>query len=157
MPSSINPPHISPNTFFSWARSHVRPPASVTILPTNKIMKEVHFHMASILFVNMSICQWHLSLFLFQVSGYIDLGQRLKSPNKSDGLEAVFEGAKLLLPKPTDLSYYNWEVSTSGIFTFPTFLQFKISFETIIRLHQLYFANQHCKRFCITIQAISWI
>jgi len=29
---------------------------------------------------------------------------------KSENFEAIFEGKKMLLPKPTDLSYYNWEV-----------------------------------------------
>lgn len=41
------------------------------------------------------------------------MGQRLKSPHRAEGLEAVFEGAKLLLPKPTDLSYYNWEANAN--------------------------------------------
>lgn len=41
-----------------------------------------------------------------EVSGYIDLGARMKS----DNFGAIFDGKKTLLPKPTDLSYYNWEV-----------------------------------------------
>lgn len=64
------------------------------------------------------------------MSGYIDLGQRLKSTNKSEGLEAVFEGAKLLLPKPTDLSYYNWEVSYWRQLPLPG-QSFRLAFDTI--------------------------
>mmetsp|Transcript_5665 Transcript_5665/g.14333 ORF Transcript_5665/g.14333 Transcript_5665/m.14333 type:complete len:240 (-) Transcript_5665:186-905(-) len=44
-----------------------------------------------------------------EVSGYIDYGQRLKS----GGMDSVFDRKKRLMPKPTDLSFYNWETQTS--------------------------------------------
>ncbi|CAD7936734.1 unnamed protein product [Amoebophrya sp. A120] len=40
-----------------------------------------------------------------EVSGYIDYGQRLKSEN----FEPYFERKKRLLPRQTDLSFYNWD------------------------------------------------
>ena len=42
-----------------------------------------------------------------QVSGYIDLSQRLVADG--GGMEAVFGRKKRLMPRPTDLSFYNWE------------------------------------------------
>ncbi|XP_044135309.1 cilia- and flagella-associated protein 299 [Bufo gargarizans] len=47
-----------------------------------------------------------------EVSGYIDYSLRLKT----EDFEAYFSGKKKLLPRPTDLSFYNWEthVSTSN-------------------------------------------
>mmetsp|Transcript_597 Transcript_597/g.609 ORF Transcript_597/g.609 Transcript_597/m.609 type:complete len:246 (-) Transcript_597:169-906(-) len=47
-----------------------------------------------------------------EVSGYIDYAHRLRT----DDFVPYFERRKRLLPKPTDLSYYNWEtqVSTSN-------------------------------------------
>lgn len=39
-----------------------------------------------------------------EISGYIDYAHRLKT----DDFSAYFNGKKLL-PKPTDLSFYNWE------------------------------------------------
>ena len=39
----------------------------------------------------------------------IDYALRLKSEN----FEPYFERRKKLMPKPTDLSYYNWETQTS--------------------------------------------
>merc|ERR1712166_929081 len=44
-----------------------------------------------------------------EISGYIDYGHRLKTEN----FELYFDGKKKLLPKPSDLSYYNWETQTS--------------------------------------------
>jgi len=44
-----------------------------------------------------------------EISGYIDFGHRLKTEN----FELYFDGKKKLLPKPSDLSYYNWETQTS--------------------------------------------
>lgn len=44
-----------------------------------------------------------------EISGYIDFGQRLKTEN----FELYFSRKKKLLPKPSDLSYYNWETQTS--------------------------------------------
>lgn len=43
-----------------------------------------------------------------QVSGYIDYGHRLAT----ESWEAVFEQRKRLMPKPGDLSYYNWDTRT---------------------------------------------
>nr|KAF6430941.1 cilia and flagella associated protein 299 [Rousettus aegyptiacus] len=40
-----------------------------------------------------------------EVSGYIDYAHRLKT----EDFEVYFNGKKRLLPKPTDLSYYNWD------------------------------------------------
>ncbi|XP_040273864.1 cilia- and flagella-associated protein 299 [Bufo bufo] len=47
-----------------------------------------------------------------EVSGYIDYSLRLKT----EDFEVYFSGKKKLLPRPTDLSFYNWEthVSTSN-------------------------------------------
>lgn len=39
-----------------------------------------------------------------EISGYIDLAHRLKT----EDFKPYFERKKKLLPKPTDLSYYNW-------------------------------------------------
>lgn len=39
-----------------------------------------------------------------EISGYIDLAHRLKS----EDFTQYFKGSKFLLPKNTDLSYYNW-------------------------------------------------
>ncbi|XP_076854726.1 cilia- and flagella-associated protein 299 [Brachyhypopomus gauderio] len=40
-----------------------------------------------------------------EISGYIDYSHRLRS----EDFEPYFSGKKRLLPKPTDLSFYNWE------------------------------------------------
>ncbi|XP_004383166.1 cilia- and flagella-associated protein 299 isoform X2 [Trichechus manatus latirostris] len=40
-----------------------------------------------------------------EVSGYIDYAHRLKI----EDFEVYFSGKKRLLPKPTDLSFYNWD------------------------------------------------
>ncbi|XP_077332298.1 cilia- and flagella-associated protein 299 [Lithobates pipiens] len=47
-----------------------------------------------------------------ELSGYIDFAHRLKT----EDFEVYFSGKKKLLPRPTDLSFYNWEthVSTSN-------------------------------------------
>ncbi|XP_043094593.1 cilia- and flagella-associated protein 299 [Puntigrus tetrazona] len=39
-----------------------------------------------------------------EISGYIDYSHRLKS----EDFELYFSGKKRLMPKPTDLSFYNW-------------------------------------------------
>eukprot|EP00499_Haloplacidia_sp_CaronLabIsolate_P014499 CAMPEP_0196786746 /NCGR_PEP_ID=MMETSP1104-20130614/21924_1 /TAXON_ID=33652 /ORGANISM="Cafeteria sp., Strain Caron Lab Isolate" /LENGTH=198 /DNA_ID=CAMNT_0042157075 /DNA_START=12 /DNA_END=605 /DNA_ORIENTATION=- len=44
-----------------------------------------------------------------EVSGYIDFAARLKQ----EDFEPYFDGKKKLLPRPSDLSYYNWESQTS--------------------------------------------
>jgi len=43
-----------------------------------------------------------------EISGYIDYGHRLKD----DNFEAFFRG-KRLLPRPTDLSFFNWDTHHS--------------------------------------------
>lgn len=40
-----------------------------------------------------------------EISGYIDYGARLKN----EDFEEYFSRKKKLMPKPTDLSYYNWK------------------------------------------------
>ncbi|CAM9542609.1 unnamed protein product [Discosporangium mesarthrocarpum] len=52
-----------------------------------------------------------------EVSGYIDYAHRLRSEN----FEPYFERRKKLMPKPTDLSYYNWETQTSTSNSTPNF------------------------------------
>ncbi|KAJ1456316.1 hypothetical protein M885DRAFT_517798 [Pelagophyceae sp. CCMP2097] len=54
-----------------------------------------------------------------EVSGYIDFAHRLKSEN----FESYFTDwpKKKLMPKPTDLSYYNWETQTSTANSSPNF------------------------------------
>lgn len=44
-----------------------------------------------------------------EISGYIDFAHRLKT----EDFEPYFSGKKRLLPKPSDLSFYNWETQTS--------------------------------------------
>ncbi|XP_030046448.1 cilia- and flagella-associated protein 299 [Microcaecilia unicolor] len=45
-----------------------------------------------------------------ELSGYIDYAHRLKS----EDFEIYFSGKKKLLPRPTDLSFYNWETHVSS-------------------------------------------
>mmetsp|Transcript_18248 Transcript_18248/g.50337 ORF Transcript_18248/g.50337 Transcript_18248/m.50337 type:complete len:139 (-) Transcript_18248:19-435(-) len=52
-----------------------------------------------------------------QVSGYIDYAHRLKTEN----FEPYFERKKKLMPKPSDLSYYNWETQHSTSNSTPNF------------------------------------
>jgi len=40
-----------------------------------------------------------------EISGYIDYAHRLKT----DNFKEYFEGKKKLLPRTSDLSYYNWK------------------------------------------------
>ncbi|ESO98037.1 hypothetical protein LOTGIDRAFT_151687 [Lottia gigantea] len=44
-----------------------------------------------------------------EISGYIDFAHRLKT----EDFEPYFSGRKRLLPRPSDLSFYNWETQTS--------------------------------------------
>lgn len=44
-----------------------------------------------------------------EVSGYIDYAHRLKT----EDFEPYFERKKKLMPRPSDLSYYNWETMTA--------------------------------------------
>jgi len=52
-----------------------------------------------------------------EVSGYIDFAHRLKT----EKFEPYFEKKKKLMPKPTDLSYFNWETYTSTSNSTPNF------------------------------------
>lgn len=55
---------------------------------------------------------------LLQVSGYIDYAHRLKTdPN----MEAYFHRTKRLMPRQTDLSFYNWETHLSTSNPTPNF------------------------------------
>lgn len=52
-----------------------------------------------------------------EVSGYIDFAHRLKT----EDFRAYFTGKKRLLPRPSDLSYYNWYTNTSTSNPTPNF------------------------------------
>ena len=52
-----------------------------------------------------------------EVSGYIDYGHRLKAEN----MEPYFDRKKRLMPKPTDLSFYNWSTHLSTSNPTPNF------------------------------------
>ena len=52
-----------------------------------------------------------------EVSGYIDFAHRLKTEN----MEPIFERRRRLLPKASDLSFYNWETQTSTSNPTPNF------------------------------------
>lgn len=52
-----------------------------------------------------------------EVSGYIDFAHRLQTEN----FEPYFERKKKLMPKPSDLSFYNWETQTSTSNATPNF------------------------------------
>ena len=40
-----------------------------------------------------------------EISGYIDLAQRLKT----EDFKLYYDQRKKLMPKPSDLSFYNWD------------------------------------------------
>lgn len=52
-----------------------------------------------------------------EVSGYIDYGHRLKTEN----FEPYFERKRRLMPRPSDLSFFNWETQTSTSNPTPNF------------------------------------
>lgn len=52
-----------------------------------------------------------------EISGYIDYGHRLKIEN----FEPYFERKKRLLPRPSDLSFYNWDTQRSTSNESPNF------------------------------------
>lgn len=52
-----------------------------------------------------------------EVSGYIDYGHRLKTEN----FEVYFERKKRLLPRPTDLSFFNWDTHHTASNESPNF------------------------------------
>ena len=68
-----------------------------------------------------------------EISGYIDLAERLKN----EDFRAILQGTKLLLPKKSDLSYYNWY---TGVCLINDSKNFKS--ETIFEGHQLIFKNK---------------
>jgi hypothetical protein len=51
------------------------------------------------------------------VSGYIDLAYRLKT----EDFDPIFAQKRRLMPKPTDLCYYNWETQNSTSNSTPNF------------------------------------
>ncbi|CAG2218643.1 cilia- and flagella-associated protein 299-like [Mytilus galloprovincialis] len=53
-----------------------------------------------------------------EISGYIDYAHRLKT----EDFEPYFSGKKKLLPRPSDLSFYNWETQTSTSNPTPNYL-----------------------------------
>jgi hypothetical protein len=55
-----------------------------------------------------------------QVSGYIDYGHRLAADG-GGGMEAIFARKKRLMPRPTDLSFYNWETHLATANPTPNF------------------------------------
>ena len=52
-----------------------------------------------------------------EISGYIDYAHRLKM----EAFEPYFQRKKKVMPRPTDLSYYNWETQTSTNNSTPNF------------------------------------
>jgi hypothetical protein len=52
-----------------------------------------------------------------EISGYIDYAHRLKT----EDFRPIFEGKVKLLPKPTDLSYYNWKTGVCASNDSPNF------------------------------------
>lgn len=52
-----------------------------------------------------------------EVSGYIDYAHRLKI----EDFRPIFEGKIKLMPKPTDLSYYNWKTGICASNDSPNF------------------------------------
>ena len=52
-----------------------------------------------------------------EISGYIDLAHRLKTEDSRQ----IFEGKKQLLPKPTDLSFFNWDAQHATLNDSPNF------------------------------------
>lgn len=52
-----------------------------------------------------------------EVSGYIDLADRMKK----EDFKPIFMKKKVLMPKETDLSYYNWDGQKASISDSPNF------------------------------------
>ena len=52
-----------------------------------------------------------------EISGYIDYAHRLKT----EDFRPIFEGKTKLIPKPTDLSYYNWKTGVCASNDSPNF------------------------------------
>jgi hypothetical protein len=54
-----------------------------------------------------------------EVSGYVDFGHRLSAD--AAGMDAVFSRRRRLMPRPTDLSFYNWETHLATANPTPNF------------------------------------
>lgn len=52
-----------------------------------------------------------------EISGYIDYAHRLKT----EDFRPIFDGSVKLVPKPTDLSYYNWKTGVCASNDSPNF------------------------------------
>jgi len=52
-----------------------------------------------------------------EISGYIDYAHRLKT----DDFDLIFSGKKRLLPRSTDLSFYNWETQRATLNPTPNY------------------------------------
>jgi hypothetical protein len=52
-----------------------------------------------------------------EISGYIDLAHRLKT----DDFKKIYEGKEKLKPKPTDLSFFNWDAQNPSLNDSPNF------------------------------------
>merc|ERR1712088_203361 len=52
-----------------------------------------------------------------EISGYIDYAHRLKT----DDFDQIFSGKKRLLPRSTDLSFYNWETQRATLNPTPNY------------------------------------
>lgn len=52
-----------------------------------------------------------------EISGYIDFAHRLKSEN----FDCYFNRQKVFLPRPSDMSFYNWETQTCTSNATPNF------------------------------------
>ena len=52
-----------------------------------------------------------------EISGYIDLAHRLKT----DDFKKIYEGKDILRPKPTDLSFFNWDAQNPSLNDSPNF------------------------------------
>lgn len=67
------------------------------------------------------------------MSAYIDYAQRLKT----EDLDPVFECKKKLLPRPSDLSFYNWETQTSTSNGTPNFQVSRASIRSRLSARQM--------------------
>merc|ERR1712142_401 len=52
-----------------------------------------------------------------EISGYVDYAHRLKT----DDFDQIFQGKKRLLPRSTDLSFYNWETQRATLNPTPNY------------------------------------
>ena len=52
-----------------------------------------------------------------EISGYIDLAHRLKT----EDFVPIYEGKKKLMPRPSDLSFFNWDAQKPNLNDSPNF------------------------------------